>query len=218
MIPFAEVQFPSEISYGSKGGPVFSTEIITSFSGHEQRCINWAYARSRYDIGSGIKTEEQWHQLIAFFRARRGRAIGFRYKDWSDYRAINQVIGIGDGKATQFQLIKTYKSDSDYYEELPGSSHIFYRREIKKPIKNNIFAIYFNSRKIETETETEGIYWIDFTTGIIEFASPPSQGASITADFEFDVPVRFDTDHLDLQSNSFGASSWNNIPLVEIKL
>ncbi len=215
MIPFAEVQFPSEISYGSKGGPVFSTEIITSFSGHEQRCINWAYARSRYDIGSGIKTEEQWHQLIAFFRARRGRAIGFRYKDWSDYRAINQVIGIGDGSATQFQLIKTYKSDSDYYEGLEAeSTHTLYAREIKKPIKNHIFALYFNSRQIETE----GIYGVDFTTGIIDFASPPSQGTSITADFEFDVPVRFDTDHLDLQSNSFGASSWNNIPLVEIKL
>src|ERR1700744_5302125 len=108
MTPFVEVQFPPEISYGAKGGPVFSTDIVSTFSGHEQRNINWLEARARYDISSGIKTEAQWQQLIAFFRARHGRAIGFRYKDWSDYQGVNQILGKGDGKVKQFQLVKLY--------------------------------------------------------------------------------------------------------------
>ena len=79
MISFVEVQFPPEISYGSKGGPMFSTDIVTSFNGYEQRVINWRQARARYDVGSGIKNESQWQELISFFRARHGRAVGFRF-------------------------------------------------------------------------------------------------------------------------------------------
>ena len=111
MIPFAEVQFPPEISYGSKGGAMFSTSVISSYSGHEQRNINWSQARARYDIASGIKDEKQRLELIAFFRARRGRAIGFRFKDWSDYTAKNQLIGKGDGRRKNFQFLKRYKSN-----------------------------------------------------------------------------------------------------------
>lgn len=110
MRSFAEVQFPPEISYGSKGGPEFSTDIVATFSGHEQRNINWQEARAKYDISSGIKTEQQWQQLIAFFRSRRGKAIGFRYKDFADYRSINQLIGKGDGQQKEFQLVKYYVS------------------------------------------------------------------------------------------------------------
>src|ERR1700760_1076047 len=101
MTAFVEVQFPPEISYGSKGGPVFSTDIVSTFSGHEQRNINWQEARARYDVSSGIKTYQQGEGLIVFLRARRAGAIGFRYKDWSDYRAVNQPIGKGDGRTNE---------------------------------------------------------------------------------------------------------------------
>ena len=201
MIPFVEVQFPPEISYGSKGGPVFSTDIITTFSGHEQRNINWQEALARYDVGSGIKTEKEWQQLIAFFRARRGRAIGFRYKDWSDYRAVNQLIGTGDDQVYEFQLVKIYNSGS-----------YIYRRAINKPVNNSSCKIYKDGVLQEEE------YSIDFTTGIVSFDSSISQGERITADFEFDVPVRFDTDQLDLSLDSFACGSWQNIPLIEIRL
>jgi uncharacterized protein (TIGR02217 family) len=200
IIPFVEVQFPPEISYGSKGGPVFSTDIITTFSGHEQRNINWQEALARYDVGSGIKTEHEWQQLISFFRARRGRAVGFRYKDWSDYRAVNQLIGTGDDQTDKFQLVKNYKSGS-----------YVYKRVINKPVDNSSCKIYKDGVLQEE-------YSIDFTTGIVSFGSPVRQGERITADFEFDVPVRFDTDQLDLSIDSFACGSWQNIPLIEIRL
>ena len=81
MQDFAEIQFPTDISYGASGGPVYLTEIVTSLSGHEQRNSKWSQARAKYNVASGIKTEAQWKALIAFFRARRGMAVGFRFKD-----------------------------------------------------------------------------------------------------------------------------------------
>ena len=181
MTAFAEVQFPPEISYGSKGGPMFSTDIITTFSGHEQRNINWQQARARYDVSSGIKTEEQWQQLISFFRSRCGRAVGFRYKDWSDYKGINQPLGRGDGEQRQFQLVKHYVSGNSAYI-----------RAINKPVQNNFCQIY-----IDSVAQEQGIN-IDFTTGLVTFDKAPKADEEVTADFEFDVAVRFDTDYLDL--------------------
>ena len=61
-------------------------------------------------------------------------------------------------------------------------------------------------------------YSVDFTKGIIKFDNKINNGVLITIDFEFDVPVRFDTDHLDMQVDNFAACSWNNIPLVEIRV
>jgi uncharacterized protein (TIGR02217 family) len=201
MNSFVETQFPPEISYGSKGGALFSTDIVATFSGHEQRNINWNQARARYDISSGIKTQDQWEKIIAFFRARRGRAVGFRYKDWSDYRAINQYLGKGDNQKTAFQMVKHYKSGDELYT-----------RRINKPVNNNFCKIYVDSIVVEA-----GIN-IDFTTGIVTFDLAPKQDEEITADFEFDVPVRFDTDHLDLSMDSFNVGSWRNITLVEVRI
>lgn len=201
MTPFAEVQFPPEISYGSKGGPMFSTDIVSTFSGHEQRNINWIDARARYDVASGIKTEAQWQELIAFFRARRGRAIGFRYKDWSDYKVVNQLLCKGNGEQTQFQLTKIYNSGSYTYSRI-----------INKPVNNNVCRLYIDSIALE------GGFNIDFTSGKITFDQPPRQDEEIIIDFEFDVPVRFDTDQLDLSIDSFATGSWSNIPLIEIRV
>lgn len=89
---FAEAQFPADISYGATGGPVFLTDVVATVSGHEQRNSKWAQARARYNVASGVKTEAQWQALIAFFRARRGKAVGFRFKDWSDFKAVNQPL------------------------------------------------------------------------------------------------------------------------------
>lgn len=89
---FVEVQFPSDISYGATGGPMFLTDVVATVSGHEQRNSKWSQARARYNVASGVKTETQWQALIAFFRARRGKAVGFRFKDWGDFKAVNQPL------------------------------------------------------------------------------------------------------------------------------
>lgn len=195
---FTEIRFPENISYGSTGGPEFSTDVITTHNGCEQRNINWSHARTRYNIAYGVRSNEQLTELITFFNARKGRAIGFRFKDWSDFTATDQEIGIGNSKKTTFQLIKTYVSGKEKHT-----------RTIKKPVHDTI-KIYLNG--VETEK-----YLVNYSTGEIMFTRPPAKGAIITASFEFDVPVRFDTDYLNASIDNYGNSSWSNIPLVEVK-
>lgn len=196
---FEEIQFPSDISYGAVGGPVYSTDIVTTFSGHEQRNSNWQNARAKYNIATGVKTESQWQALIAFFRARRGKAVGFRFKDWGDYKAINQQIGVGNGSNKIFQLSKTYSS---------GSAAV--AREIKKPVSGTV-KIYVNSVLQASPS-------INHATGVVTLATAPANAAIVTADFEFDVPVRFDTDELSLSLDSYDAANWSSIPLIEIRI
>jgi len=200
MNDFEEIQFPSDISYGAAGGPVFSTDIVTTFSGHEQRNSNWQQSRARYNAASGVKTEAQWQVLIAFFRARRGKAVGFLYKDWSDYQGANEPIGTGDGSTAVFQLVKLYSSGS-----------VAVSRDITKPVAGTV-NIY-----VDSILQSSGVS-IDTTTGIITFTTAPAIGAVITADFEFDVPVRFDSDELAISMDSFDAGSWNNISLIEVRI
>jgi uncharacterized protein (TIGR02217 family) len=191
---FVEVQFPSDISYGATGGPMFLTDVVATVSGHEQRNSKWSQARARYNVASGVKTETQWQALIAFFRARRGKAVGFRFKDWGDFKAVNQpLLSLG---GAQYQLVKQYVSGAVVSERI-----------ITKPVAGTV-KLYRNSL-----LQASG-WSIDTTTGIIT----TSLTGTLTVDFDFDVPVRFDTDELALSLDSFNAGSWNNIPLIEVRV
>lgn len=198
---FIETRFPTDIAYGSGGGPEYSTDIVITQSGYEQRNANWSQARARYNVAHGVKTQAQLDVLIAFFRARRGRADGFRFKDWTDYRATGQAIGTGDASTTAFQLVKTYASG--------GASET---RTISKPVAGTV-QVY-----VDAVPQNSSAFSAGLTDGMVTFAAPPASGAAITADFEFDVPVRFDTDRLAATLDAYGTLSWNDIPLVEIRV
>lgn len=197
---FVETQFPVDISYGSSGGPAYSTDVVVTQSGYEQRNINWEHARARYNVAHGVKTQSQLDTLIAFFRARKGRAHGFRFKDWADYQAVNQLLGEGDGAVTEFQLVKTYTSGA-----------VSETRLIHKPVSGSVL-VYIDSVLV-----TSGVS-VDCNTGLITFTTAPADGAEIAADFEFDVPVRFATDTLDVRLENYGVFSWLEIPLVEVRV
>jgi uncharacterized protein (TIGR02217 family) len=200
MTAFHEVQFPSDISYGSSGGPEYSTDIVITNSGYEQRNINWVDARAVYNISYGVKTQSQLDALIAFFRARKGRAYGFRFKDWSDYSVTAQNIGTGNAVLTQFQLKKTYTSGGETVTRI-----------VNKPVGNSVH-IY-----VDGLLQSSGVSY-STTTGLVTFTSPPANDKAITATFEFDVPVRFDTDRLIASLDSYGVGSWNNVNLVEVRI
>jgi uncharacterized protein (TIGR02217 family) len=121
-----EVRFPDNIVYGTTGGPEFATTVVATSAGHEKRNVNWAQARGWWDVASGLKKQAQIDELIAFFRARRGKAYGFRFKDWTDYKATGQLLGTGDDALTQFQLVKHYPSgerDRGPYHHQAGGRH-----------------------------------------------------------------------------------------------
>ena len=198
---FIEVRFPADIAYGSAGGPEYSTEVVITHSGYEQRNANWAQARARYNVAHGVKTQAQLDMLIAFFRARKGRADGFRFKDWTDYQASGQLIGTGDGASKVFQLSKSYSSGTSAEQRI-----------VTKPVAGTV-KLY-----VAGVLQSVGAYTLGLATGVVTFVTAPANGVAVTADFEFDVPVRFDTDRLAASIDAYGSHSWNDISLVEIRV
>lgn len=196
---FHEVQFPPDIAYGATGGPEYLTTVVSMASGHEQRNSNWSVARGTWNVASGLKNQTQLNALISFFRSRKGRAIGFRFKDWTDYKATGQILGSGDGTTKTFQLVKAYVS---------GAGNEI--RTITKPVQGTV-AVY-----LAGVAQTSG-WSVNTTTGIITFLTAPAQSVSISADFEFDVPVRFDTDKMAATIEQINLHQWSDIPIVEIK-
>jgi uncharacterized protein (TIGR02217 family) len=196
---FHDVQFPPDISYGASGGPGYSTSVITVASGHERRNSNWQAARGRWNVAHGLKKREQVAALIAFFRARRGRAYGFRFKDWTDFQGLAQVIGTGNGSLKTFQLVKNY-----------ASGGIIESRIITKPVAGSV-KIYRNGVLV-----TSGVS-VDAATGVVTFTTAPANGVIVTADYEFDVPARFDSDQMDITIETYALGSWGQIPVIEIR-
>ena len=201
MQAFHEVQFPPDISYGVTGGPEYSTDVVMTGSGYEQRNINWSQAKCKYQAAHGVKNENQMRRLLAFFRSRRGKAYGFRFKDWLDFTGSREMIGVGDGKTITFQLIKTYIDDGGYTEV----------RKIRKPVTGTARIYVGGVERIDG-------WSVNYTTGMVTFTIAPATDIIITADYEFDVPVRFDTDHCPLSIKEWDIYSWDNIPMVEIRV
>lgn len=212
MATFHEVQFPPSISQGASGGPGFHTTILSLASGAEQRNIDWSLTRAQYDVAHGLKTQAQLNQLIAFFYARRGRAYGFRFKDWTDFRLPNWTNTPGDldplptlfttdGTTATFQLQKVYF-------DAAGS----FIRPIRKPVAGTL--------KLYDNGTLTAAYTVDTTTGIVTLNSSLSTttGHVITGSCEFDVPVRFDTDDLKATINDYDNFSWGQIPLIELRV
>ncbi|MGL5115606.1 MAG: phage distal tail protein, Rcc01695 family, partial [Beijerinckiaceae bacterium] len=176
-----------------------------------ERNARWAHARRRYDAGYGVRSLSALSQVIAFFEERRGRLHGFRFRDRLDFRssaggqppqAGDQKLGTGDGVRAAFPLVKTY-----------GQDFAPYARPITKPVQGSVLVAVSGLQK------APGVdFLVDLSTGIVTFqpGKLPAAGALVTAGFQFDVPVRFDTDRLEIDLASFEAGEIPAIPLIEI--
>ena len=203
MQAFDDILFPLEIGREATGMAAFSTNVVTTLSGHERRNSDWADARLSYDVGPGVRDEVELSVLLDFFRARRGAAIGFRFTDPFDFSSnamtnaptvLDQVIGRGNGLQTEFPLIKTYGADGQL-------------RRITRPKTGVLVAV-------------DGIASIDWVLGeggIIQFDTAPAAGSNVTAGFTFDVPVRFADDRIEVARAAFGAGDIPSVPLIEIR-
>lgn len=210
---FHDVRFPTEISRASQGGPERRTDVVVLGSGHEERNSRWADSRRRYNAGYGVKSLDELNAVVAFFEERRGRLYGFRWKDHLDWKSclpsedvspLDQVIGVGDGVRSQFALSKTY-----------GNAFAPWQRTIAKPVAGSVRVTVGGVEK------TDGVeFTADAGTGIVSFASgsEPQGGEIVTAGFMFDVPVRFDTDRLEVNLQGFRHGAIPDIPIVEIRI
>ena len=206
---FHEVRFPDDISRGARGGPERRTQVVELASGDEERNASWADSRRRYDAAYGIRRADDLAAVIAFFEARNGRLHGFRWKYWGDYKsglpsapvtAIDQALGTGDGTTRSFPLVKRYASGAQGWT-----------RTIVRPVADSV-------RVALAGLEPAGSSWsVSHTTGVVTFETAPDAGVLVTAGFEFDVPVRFDTDRLDVTWDLDRLGSIASIPLVEVR-
>lgn len=208
---FHEVRFPANLSFGSVGGPERRTEVVQLSNGFEERNTPWSQSRRRYDAGVSLRSLDDIGALIAFFEARQGQLHGFRWKDWADFKSCaasavpaygDQLIGTGDGVRAEYQLTKTYASGAEAQA-----------RVIRKPVAGTVRV------GLQGDELQEGVHYaVDVTTGIVTFASPPAVDERVTAGFEFDVPVRFDTDRIQVSVASFQAGDVPQVPVVEVRL
>ena len=205
---FHEIRFPLDVAFGSRGGPVRRTDIVTLASGREHRNGRWADSRRRYDAGLGIRSLDALHAVLAFFEERAGRLYGFRFRDRVDCKscapsgqpaATDMALGTGHGANRVFQLAKTY-----------GAGIAPYRRQIAKPVGGSVRVA------VGGAALPPAGFTCDVTTGLVTLAASPPSGAAVTAGFAFDVPVRFDTDSLEIDLSAFEAGAIPEIPLIEI--
>ena len=197
MPAFHDVRFPLELGYGASGGPQFSTQVVTTGSGFEQRNSSWADARLHYDAGVGVRSEADLATLVEFFRARRGQAHGFRFEDPHDHAASDEPIGTGDGVRTRFALTRSYGSGADAQV-----------RRITRPVEASVAV------------KLGGIAaggWSLAALGEIDFAAAPPAGVAVTASFAFDLPMRFAEDRIDVGLTGWRAGDVPSVPLVEVR-
>ena len=204
---FDNVRFPLSISRGLSGGPNRRTDVVMSASGHEERNARWADSRRSYNVGYGVKSIDDLQSVISFFEERRGRLYAFRFKDYTDYKsclpkqaitATDQVIGTGNAVTRTFQLTKTYGTVRPW------------TRIIVAPVASTVIAA--------VNGVASTAFAVDAATGLLTFAvgNIPPIGATITAGFEFDVPVRFDTDKIKINLSQFQAGDIPDVPLTEV--
>lgn len=190
-------RFPDDISYGSRGGPRFFTNIAPVESGHEKRVILWSAPIHEYDVAYGIKKMDQLLYLKEFFLVVQGRGKGFRFKDHTDYHtaatrstpvaATDQSIGVGNDSTTVFTLKKNYSV---------GALSLV--RPITKPVAGTVLVA------LDSVVQTLGVdYTLDATIGAITFAVAPTAAAVVSWGGEFDVPCRFDADFLEVSHDFF---------------
>jgi len=200
---FEDVSFPIALGREVSAEPAFSTAIVTTANGAEQRNSEWADARLTFDAAPSVRSEEDLHDLLAFFRARRGAAIGFRLEDPFDHSsngmagapgAADQALGMGDGVRTEFPLVKTYG------EQI---------RRITRPVAGTV--------RVSVDGEEMVSGWTLGEKGIVAFDTAPAAGLEVGAGFRFDVPVRFAEDRLSLSRATFAAGEAPSVPLIEIR-
>ncbi len=208
MTGFHDVRFPANLAFGASGGPQRRTEIVQLANGCEVRNTRQYHSRRQYNASTSIKNLQDAIEINKFFELRCGQLYAFRFRDLLDHSSSDgdeaiqendQILGQGDGQTTTFQLIKSYSDDVQNYI-----------RPITKPIIETVM-IAVNGQALNRSDFT-----VNGLTGLVELASPPALKAIITAGFEFDVAVRFDTDRLDIAYEDFDGLQVSDIPLIEV--
>ena len=193
---FDDVRLPEDIERGTTGGPGFRTTVISMVGGGERRNQEWEFTRSKFNIGYGIRKRDDMEEVYSFFHERRGRLRGFRFKNWLDFQVVAGPVGSIAGQANKRQLVRVY-----------GSGDTAYIRSVTRPVPGSV-KLFVNN--VATNAFTLG------PMGVVTFTGG-DPGNNVAASFEFDTPVRFDTDDLNVQLNTFKEGTFPSIQLIELQ-
>ncbi len=220
MPAFHEVRFPELISWGAVGGAEWNTSIVEFATGKEQRNQNWSKSRMEWDVTQAVKTQTDLDELIAFFRARRGKFHGFRYQDFTDFKLVQEVLQnsaddtfVGDGSTTIFNVVKRYELVSPP----PASTDV--RHEERRIFKlrggaGDPLSILTEEFRVNGSPVSPSS--VDRNAGTVTFSVAPTGGQVADITSEYDVPVRFGQDKMAVSIEDFNAYTWGSITLVGI--
>lgn len=169
---FYPVELDTCPSYGWQRGPFVDVLIKPLVSGREKRKPQSFLRKHTFILSFAYITDQKYlDDINNAFMALCGPTDSFLAKDWLDYRADGQIIGIAPSGSTPVQLVRTYS--------FGGAS---YTRPITKPLANGVIR---SNGTIKPGT-------IDPLTGLFTPTSAWTPGQTLTWTGEFRVPVRFD--------------------------
>lgn len=183
-------RFPVGYRYGNTASPTWSETITQTTSGFEDRNRNWQFSKMVYQIVMGPNMADDILEAYEFWMALAGPDVGFRFKDWVDYKSCRTtqnaaatdqpLIFIPGSPGGGWQITKQYVKGAQATQ-----------RTILKPVQGTIQIADVIAGVAHLKTEGTH-YVIDYTSGLVSvFFSP---GGTLTWGGEFDVPVRFDSD------------------------
>lgn len=195
-----EDRLTEDIEVNATAKPRFSTEIVTTDGGHEVRNSRWAYPRHvfEFNLAPNTRDSQDFLEFRDLYYAAGGAFETFRFKHWADFEGENELLGIGDGLTTEFQLVRNYTRGA-----------VTRQRKITRPVADTV-AVYRNGILV-------GGAGIDYDTGIVTIAPAPAIGQQITADFEFDIPVRFMDDEIEMVGVTDTLEQPVSISLFEVR-
>lgn len=185
-------------TYGWMTSPEFDTLVKSLRNGHERRRPRWNMCKHKYTLPfSALRDIKYLDKLKAAFLSARGRTESFRVKDYSDFRADNDVLGAGDGVTLSFPLIRQYTfGDASYV------------RRITWPV-NPVYTV--NGTPVSAT--------FDPASGNVVFDVAPADGTVIRWSGEFRVTVRFESDAMPMAIHAKNAGNYllqGSVTLVEV--
>lgn len=165
-------------------------DVVASLSGYPR----WNFTLS-YEFLRDTGTDGELQKLVGFFLQRRGNVQDFLLLDDTDHIIENpQNIGVGDGKTTEFQLIRNYGGFIEpVFGTVSGTVHIF-------------------GGGIEI---TDGV--TINAKGLVTFATAPTSGTVLSWTGEFYYRVRFKESSVEFSNFAYKLWEAKTVELVSVK-
>lgn len=216
MAAFHEIRFNIDIAYGSTGGPTYKTFILELPSGDESRQGFWSKGRKKWTVSKELLNRVDINALDAFYRARKGRLYGFRWRDWNNYR-----IPVNTPASLPLLTNTTAQLQFVYPDSINAETQIVRKPVLVADVNNTVGARWYAPdiivyRGTSSTVYASSNYTIDRTTGVITFGSSQA-GQDLWWSGSYDWPVRFDTDEAMFHTEELDMQDWQQITLIELK-